>query len=115
LFVGNNRLQLEQIGLDTDVVEDGKLAALVLRPVSTLALLGLLVRGAMGRLSKARGVDSFALTRLTVTPSNPRIRRLKIATDGEVAWMNTPIEFRVAPEPLLLLKPIHATPESEAR
>ena len=23
--------------------------------------------------------------------------------------MNTPIEFRVAPEPLLLLKPIHAT------
>ena len=82
LVVGNNRLQLEQIGLDTDVVEDGKLAALVLRPVSTLALLGLLVRGAMGRLSKARGVDSFALTRLTVTPSNPRIRRLKIATDG---------------------------------
>ena len=115
LFVGNNRLQLEQIGLDTDVVEDGKLAALVLRPVSTLALLGLLVRGAMGRLSKARGVDSFALTRLTVTPSNPRIRRLKIATDGEVAWMNTPIEFRVAPEPLLLLKPIHARAESEAR
>ena len=115
LFVGNNRLQLEQIGVDTNVVEDDKLVALVLRPVPTLALMGLLVRGAMGRLSKARGVDCFALTRLTVTPSNPRISRLKIATDGEVAWMNTPIEFRVAPEPLLLLKPIHATPESEPR
>ena len=114
LFVGNNRLQLEQIGLDTDVVEDGKLAALVLRPVSTLALLGLLIRGAMGRLGKAHSVESFALTRLLVTPSNPRIRRVKIATDGEVVWMNTPIEFRVAPEPLLLLKPIHATPEAGA-
>jgi diacylglycerol kinase family enzyme len=115
LFVGNNRLQLEQIGLDTRVVEDGKLAALVLRPVSKLALLGLLVRGAMGQLTKAGGVDSFALTRLTVAPSNPRIHALRIATDGEVAWMHTPIEFRVAPEPLLLLKPNQASPKKEAR
>ena len=36
----------------------------------------------MGRLSNVRGVDSFAMTRLTITPSNPRIRRLKISTDG---------------------------------
>jgi hypothetical protein len=49
-----------------------------------------------------------------VTPSNRRIRRLKVAADGETAWMNTPIEFRVAPEPLLLLRPVDATPESAA-
>ena len=111
LFVGNNRLQLEQVGLDAGVVEDGKLAAIVLRPVPTLQLLWLFVQGAVGRLAQARGVDSFALTSLSVTPSNRRTRRLKVAADGETSWMNTPIEFRVAPEPLLLLKPVDATPE----
>ena len=104
LFVGNNRLQLERIGLDARPVEDGELAAILVRPVSTLALLGYLLRGAMGRLDQARGVDSFAFTRLSVRPSNPRIRQLKIATDGEVRLFQTPIEFQVAPKPLLLLK-----------
>jgi diacylglycerol kinase family enzyme len=104
LFVGNNRLQLEKIGFDARPVEDGELAAIVLRPVSTLALIGYALRGAMGTLSEARGVDSFAFTRLSVTPANPLIRRLKVATDGEVRWLETPIEFRVAPAPLLLLK-----------
>jgi hypothetical protein len=30
---------------------------------------------------------------------------VKIATDGEVTWLNMPLEFHVAPEPLFLLKP----------
>jgi diacylglycerol kinase family enzyme len=112
LFVGNNRMQLERIGLDARPVEDGALVAIVLRPVSSLALLWYLLRGAMGRLPEARGVDTFAFTTLSVTPSDPRIRRLKVATDGEVRWFDTPIEFRVASEPLLLLKsaePAHET------
>src|SRR5688500_14313703 len=114
LFVGNNRLQLEQVGLDAGVAEVGKLAAILLPPVSTLSLLWLCARGAMGDLGRAYVVDTFALTSLTVTLSNRRIRRLKVAADGETAWMNTPIEFRVAPEPLLLLRPVDATPESTA-
>lgn len=115
LFVGNNRLQLEQVGLDeAEVVEEGKLVAIVLRPVPTLTLLWLVAQGAMGKLGRARGVQHFALSSLTVTPSSRRVRRLKIATDGEIAWMNTPIEFRVAPEPLLLLTPIDAVPETAA-
>lgn len=113
LFVGNNRLQLEQVGLDeAESVEQGKLAAIVLRPVPTLTLLWLALQGAMGNLARARGVEHFASSSLTVTPSFRRIRRLKVATDGEIEWMTAPIEFRVAPEPLLLLKPIAAVPET---
>jgi len=112
LFVGNNRLQLEQIGLDESVVvEDGKLAAIVLPPVSTATLLGLAARGAMGKLGQARGVRHFAFSSITVAPSSRAVNRVKIATDGEITWMRTPIEFSVAPEPLLLLKPIDAVPE----
>ena len=116
LFVGNNRLQLEQIGLDeANSVEDGKLVAIVLRPVPAFTLLWLVARGAMGKLGHVRGVQHFAFSTVTVTPSSRRVRRLKIATDGEIRWMNTPIEFRVAPETLLLLQPVAAVPETAAR
>ncbi|HVE48973.1 MAG TPA: diacylglycerol kinase family protein [Casimicrobiaceae bacterium] len=115
LFVGNNRLQLEQLGLDeAESVEEGKLAAIILRPVPTLTLLWLAVQGALGNLAHARGVEHFASSSVMVTPSFQRIRRLKIATDGETEWMDTPIEFRIAREPLLLLTPIDAVPETAA-
>ncbi len=114
-FVSNNRLQLEQIGMaEAATVEDGKLVAIVLRPVPTLTLLWLVAQGAMSNLGRARGVQHFAFSSVTVTPSRRRVRRLNVATDGETAWMDTPIRFRVAPEPLLLLKPVDAVPETAA-
>lgn len=112
LFVGNNRLQLEQIGIDeSGALEDGKLAAIVLAPVSTATLLGLVAHGAMGKLGQARGVRHFSFTNITVKPSSRAVRRIKIAADGETQWMRTPIEFSVAPKPLLLMKPNDAVPE----
>lgn len=110
LFVANNRLQLEQIGIDeTEALASGRLAAVMPRPVDTLTMLGLVVRGALGRLGEAEQIDHFGFTQMTVTPA-PAFggyggQRLKIATDGEVGWLRAPIEFRVAPEPLWLLKP----------
>lgn len=116
LFVGNNRLQLEQVGLDeSEIVEDGKLVAIVLPPVPTLALLSLLARAAMGKLGQAHGVRHFAFTSITVAPSSRRVHRMKIATDGEIKWIQMPIEFSVAPEPLLMLKPVDAVPEVASR
>ena len=41
LFVGLNALQLEQMGWDGTVVEEGKLAAIILKPVSSTRLLWL--------------------------------------------------------------------------
>ncbi|MHB8454695.1 MAG: diacylglycerol/lipid kinase family protein [Acidiferrobacterales bacterium] len=115
LFVSNNRLQLEQVGIpQAQLLEQGLLAAITLRPVGTLTMLGLLVRGAFGQLGEADNVTSFAFKRITVTPAMPYgTRRVKIATDGEIVWLQTPIEFRVAPEPLHLLKPEPDLPAGE--
>ena len=115
LFVGNNRLQLEQIGIEqARALEDGRLAAITLRPVGTLAMLALLVRGALGRLGEADQVISQGFTRMSVQPALPYGRpRAKVATDGEVLWMRAPLVFRVAPEPLWLLKPEHPPPDGE--
>ena len=107
LFVGNNPLQLAQIGLsESNAVVHGQLAAIALKPVSHLGLLWLMFRGAMGRLGEADSVTSFAFGRITVRPRLPfGARRVKVATDGEVGWMRTPLDFRVASQPLMLVRP----------
>lgn len=109
LFVGNNDLQLERVGIDekqVNALRHGALAGIAVRSMGTLALFGLLLRGLLGRLGEAENVDTFSFRRLTVTPK--RIKRIKVATDGEITWMQTPLVFEVAPEPLLLMVPAPA-------
>jgi diacylglycerol kinase family enzyme len=114
LFIGNNRLQLEQIGIpQAPALEHGLLVALAARPVGMLAQYWLMMRGALGELGTADDVISFPFRRMVVTPATRRrARRVKVATDGEIVWLRPPLEFRVAAEPLYLLKP---EPEPEPR
>lgn len=107
LFVGNNRLQLEQVGLpEAPTLEQGRIAAVMLKPIGTFSLLRLLLRGALGTLGEADTVESFDFERIVVTPrSKYGSRRVKVAFDGEVDWMRWPLEFKVSPQPLYVLKP----------
>jgi len=107
LFVGNNVLQLQQIGLsEAECLDRGMLAALAVRPVGTLAMFWLMLRGAFGRLGDADNVHTFAFRRIVVKPRWPLgRRRVKVATDGEVLKMSPPLEFGVASDMLMLLKP----------
>jgi diacylglycerol kinase family enzyme len=118
LFVGNNALQLEQLGFpEARAVDAGRLAAIALHPVGRLAMLGLLWRGAFGRLGEADEVIHIATRQLTVRPGRRlvawRSHRIKVATDGEVAWMRLPLTFRVAPQTLDLLRPPAPAPERQ--
>lgn len=109
LFVANNRLQLAQTGIHAQQIEalaQGRLAGIAVRPIGTLALFVLLIRGLLGRLGDADNIQSFSFRRLTVMPKG--MRRIKVATDGEIVWMQTPLVFEVAAEPLLLLVPASA-------
>lgn len=106
LFVGNNRLQMEQVGMEelTEAVEEGQLVALAPKPMGKLGLLGLLIRGAFGKLNASDDVIAFPFKRMTVrTPSFYGRKRLKVAADGEVSKMATPFEFRVLEGRLKLL------------
>jgi diacylglycerol kinase family enzyme len=111
LFVGNNRLQLQQLGAQPDdtlagTPGDGSMAALMLRPIGTLSMIGLMLHGAMGRLGEAAGVESFEFEHLVVRPKLPQGRRgMKVAFDGEVTMMRAPLDFHVLAKPLYLLKP----------
>lgn len=106
LFVGNNRLQFEKLGLSNpDRVGDGHVAAVMLRPIGAFAMLGLVARGAVGSLGEADAITSFTFQRMTVLPRRVRLRRhVKVAFDGEVVRMLLPLQFSVAATPLHLLK-----------
>ena len=111
LFVGNNRLQLEQLGVlpDTDPLrppDDGRITAVMLRPIGTLSMIRLMLHGAMGTLGEAQSVERFEFNQMRVKPTLPSGGRgVKVAFDGEVTRMRAPLDFRVLAQPLYLLKP----------
>ncbi|MES2538638.1 MAG: diacylglycerol kinase family protein [Pseudomonadota bacterium] len=106
LFVGNNKLQLQQIGMEeADKLDAGCLVAIAPHAVGNLSLLWLALRGALGKLGDASEVRHFSLHELDVRQFGRRPRGVKVAVDGEVLRLQEPLRFRVSPQPLYLLKP----------
>ena len=121
LFVGNNRLQLEQVGVhahssSSQALNVGHITAVMLRPIGTLAMIKLMLRGAMGTLGEAESIEHFEFERLLVRPTLPPGRRgVKVAFDGEVARMRAPLNFQVLAKPLFLLKQLPETIPTDAK
>jgi diacylglycerol kinase family enzyme len=105
LFVGNNPLQLERVGLpEAEDVQNHKLAAVIVKPVGGRTLLWLALRGALRQLDDDRNVRNFAFRKLSVLDvRNQSGRRVKVSTDGEIVWMRTPLTFSIAPQRLMLM------------
>jgi len=106
LFVGNTRVQMERLGLAPqllDCLSEGRLIGLRLSPISTWALLSVILRGALGQLGGTEHVEQFGFRRLVV---HPRGRRsLRVAMDGEVTRLRTPLTIEVRDAALSLLVP----------
>ena len=108
LFVGNNALQLEQLGIaQAGELGNGRLVAFSVKPFGRWQTLALLLRGALGQLGEADQVNSFSFRHLEVTPvlRSARPARVKVAIDGETQWMFAPLVFEPAAHPLRLIVP----------
>lgn len=104
LVVGNNALQLEQIGIgDPDALTRDRLVAMGPKPVGTFQLYKLLAMGLISRLGEADNAFSFDFSRLVVNPHGSR--RVKVAMDGELSYVQAPLVFTVADHKLQLLVP----------
>jgi len=110
-FVGNNRLQMEQVGIAplSAALEDGRLAAVAPRTKGKLGMLWLMLHGALGRMGSLDQADQLATFSFTQMQVKVRTlsgrRRVKVATDGEITHLRNPLDFRVLEDQLLLLKP----------
>lgn len=109
IFVGNNALQLADIGLKEEAkkVTDGHLAIIALPPMSLSERVLVAFHSLLGMLQKVSQVTHFACSQLNVEPLSRRHKRMvKVAMDGELAHMQPPLTFRVGPTPLRLVVPV---------
>ena len=105
VFLCNNRVQLERLGIQeyiVDQVGEGRMACLLLPMMRWWQKLRMVAAAAFGKLGEERQLQSFPLRSLTV---GGKARRLKVATDGEVQWMQSPVRFTVSPRPLRVMLP----------
>jgi diacylglycerol kinase family enzyme len=111
-FIGNNEYTMEgfEIGERTGSLRDGKLSLYVTQRTGRFGLLRLAVRALFGRLKQANDFDVITARSLVV---NTRHRHMRVATDGEVTLMETPLNYRILPAALHVIVPEPA--EGEAR
>ena len=120
LFIGNNRMQLERLGLpEAQATERGQLVLLTAPPFGFWTLLKLMLQAALGRLNQASEAEAVAFRVLEVARkprSGSKRRQFGIALDGERARIESPARFSVEPRPLWLIVPmaIERSPEFEA-
>jgi diacylglycerol kinase family enzyme len=107
LFVGNNPLQLEQVGLAQarSVAQGGLLAVVMLKPQGRWAMARTVWRAAAGHLQDDPAVLSLACAELSVAPAGWRKARVKVAFDGERERMEAPLCFKLHARPLWLVAP----------
>lgn len=106
VFVGNNDYQMEgfQIG-HRACLTNGKLSLYVAHEPSRLRLFALGVRALAGCLNQTH--DFRAMSASEVCINTPH-RRLRVATDGEVRKLDTPLNYRLHAGALRVIVPASA-------
>ncbi|OWY30017.1 diacylglycerol/lipid kinase family protein [Herbaspirillum robiniae] len=103
VFIGNNEYLMS--GLDIgkrSTLMDGKLSLYVCHRTGRLGLLRLAVNALLGRLREAHDFDALTATEILIETHK---KRLRVATDGEVTIMQTPLRYRIRPASLEVIVP----------
>jgi diacylglycerol kinase family enzyme len=107
LIVSDNALQLAHLGLpEAEATAQGGLTALLIRASSRWRLLGLALRGALGRLAEDASLQRLSCQQLEVKVHRaPASYQFKVAVDGEIVRHASPLLVQLAPQPLRVLVP----------
>ena len=103
VFVGNNEYPMERFNIGRrERLDKAQLSVYVTNRLSRLGLVRLALRALLGRLREDK--DFLALSTKEVR-INTRHKRLRVAFDGEVEVMQTPLQYRVRPGALRVIVP----------
>ena len=103
VFVGNNEYLMHGLSIgERKVLDGGKLSLYVAQNPGRLALLRFALRALFGRLAQARDFDVVLVENMEI---ETRHKHLRVATDGEVSMMRTPLSYRVRPRALTVIAP----------
>ncbi|HEY8459819.1 MAG TPA: diacylglycerol kinase family protein, partial [Blastocatellia bacterium] len=107
LFVGNNAYSVEWPDLGgRERLDEGHLSLWLVREASRLALLRSAFRLLLGRLHLAPEIEASRVENLVVNSRRRRLRRLRVAIDGEVIRLRPPLRYQVRPQSLNVCVPI---------
>ncbi len=103
VFIGNNEYEMENFNLGArSCIDKGQLSLYVAHRTGRLGLLRLALGALFGGLRKQQDFDAVCTKEIWI---ETRHSRLRVATDGEVTMMDTPLHYRVRPGALRVLVP----------
>ena len=103
VFVGNNEYSIDGFDIgERKTLSAGTLSLYVSQRTGRIGLLGFAVRALFGRLRQARDFDAVLSEEVVI---RTRIERMRVSTDGEVAMMETPLNYRIRAGALTVLVP----------
>jgi YegS/Rv2252/BmrU family lipid kinase len=104
VFVGNNEYEMESFSIGArSCIDAGHLSLYVAHRTGRLGLLRLAWRALFGGLRDEQDFDALCTKEIWIETRRPK--RLRVATDGEVTIMTTPLHYRVRPGSLRVLVP----------
>jgi diacylglycerol kinase family enzyme len=104
VFIGNNEYQMESFNVGArSCIDKGELSLYVAHRTGRLGLLRLAWRALFGGLRDEQDFDALCTKEIFIETRRPK--RLRVATDGEVTVMTTPLHYRVRPGALRVLVP----------
>lgn len=103
IFVGNNSYEIEgwQIG-GRGSLERGELTLCVLRHTGRWGLLNVAWHALFGGLAQHQSFDVYSTDKVTVQTKK---KFLRVAVDGEVLTLPTPLEYKILPKALKVIIP----------
>lgn len=103
VFVGNNEYRMEGFNIgERESMASGRLSLYVTQRTGRFGLMRLALRALASRLQQARDFDMLTARALVVRASH---RHVRVATDGEVSVMETPLNYRIRPGALRVMVP----------
>jgi diacylglycerol kinase family enzyme len=104
VFIGNNEYTMEGFAIgERSRLDAGKLSLYVAQRPGRLGLLRLGWSAFWGRLAQERDFDVLSTCSTEIETRN---KRMRVATDGEVTVMTTPLRYRIRPGALSVLVPV---------
>jgi diacylglycerol kinase family enzyme len=108
VFIGNNRYTMEGLAIGArETLQGGELSLYLGRRRGRLALVQMALRALAKRL---RQDEDFELVTGEAFVINTTDSRIRVATDGEVCMMDTPLHYRIRPRALRVLVPPATAP-----
>jgi YegS/Rv2252/BmrU family lipid kinase len=111
VFIGNNEYIMQGLAIGArERLDAGTLSLYVAQRPGRLGLVRFAWRALWGRLAQERDFDVMLSDKFDI---RTRHRRLRVATDGEVTVMATPLRYRIRPAALTVIVPSLANTQAK--